>query len=168
METKTKKRLRWGLAAALLLPLALIGLFEWLKGSRAVMDFWVFEVLAPVEQLWGRLWSLFPLSGMELLIALFLLWNVVWLGRMAVLALRNRDWRDAVRRIVVVAAAWLWLWCALCWLWNAAYYAASFSERSGLSVEKYSVEELAAMTEYFARQAAELSPSLVRAARPSS
>ena len=45
METKTKKRLHWGLAAALLLPLALIGLFEWLKGSRAVMDFWVFEVL---------------------------------------------------------------------------------------------------------------------------
>lgn len=162
METKTKRRLHWGLAAALMLPLVLIGLFEWLKGSRAVMDFWVFEVLAPVEQLWGRLWSLFPLSGMELLIAMFLLWNVVWLGRTAVLALRNRVWRDTARRIAVLAAAWLWLWCALCWLWNAAYYAATFSERSGLSVEQYSVEELAAVTEYFAQQTAELSGQVSR------
>ena len=162
MQTKTKRKLHWGQAAVLLLPLALIGLFEWMKGNRAAMDLWVFEVLAPVEQLWGRLWSLFPLSGMELLIALFLLWNVVWLGRTAVLAFRSRIWREAARRLVILVSAWLWLWCALCWLWNAAYYAATFSERSGLSVEKYSVEELAAVTEYFAQQTAELSGRVPR------
>ena len=86
METKIAKKIKWGLPAALAVPGALIGLFYLLRGSRAAMDVWVFRVLAPVEQFLGRLWSAVPFSGMELLIALFLAGNLLWLARCAVLA----------------------------------------------------------------------------------
>ncbi|MEI3141542.1 MAG: DUF3810 family protein [Lawsonibacter sp.] len=63
---------------------------------------------------------------------------------------------------------WRWrpcgfgLWCAFCWMWNAAYYASTFTQRSGLGGRPYSVEELAAVTEYFAQNAARLSSQVAR------
>ena len=64
--------------------------------------------------------------------------------------------------LAALGAAWLWLWAGLCWLWNAAYYVPSFAQREGLETGPYSVEELAAVTEYFARQAAALAPQVPR------
>ena len=57
---------------------------------------------------------------------------------------------------------WLWLWAGSCWLWNAAYYAPSFQQRSGLTAAPYSVEELAQVTAVYARRAAELSDQVPR------
>ena len=162
MEIKTKKKVYWGLAAALILPLLLLGLFHLLKGNRGVMDFWVFRVMAPVEQCLGRIWSVVPCSGMELFIAAFLAGNAVWLVRAVVLTIRKREGRALIRRLIALGAVWLWLWCGVCWLWNVAYYAASFTERSGLETEPYSVETLAAVTEYFAQSAAWLSSKVPR------
>lgn len=159
---KTKKKLAWGLPAALALPVLLVGLFYLLRNDRTAMDAWVFGVMAPVEQFWGRMWSVFPFSVMELLIALFLLGNAVWLIRTAVLLVKEKDLRFFVRRLAVLAAAWLWLWCGLCWLWNAAYHAASFTERSGLETAPYSVEELAVVTAYFAQNTARLADRVDR------
>ena len=162
MESKTKKKARWGLASALILPLLLMGLFSLLKGNRGVMDFWVFRVIAPMEQFLGRIWSVVPCSGMELFIAAFLAGNAVWLVRAVVLTIRKREGRALIRRLIALGAVWLWLWCGVCWLWNVAYYAASFTERSGLETEPYSVETLAAVTEYFAQNAAQLSSRVPR------
>lgn len=150
------------LTAALILPLALAGLFGLLKGNRALMDGWVFGWMAPMEQLWGRIWSLFPFSVMEILILLFLGGNLLWLVRAGVLLVRRRSLGDLMRRLLALGAVWLWLWAGLCWLWNAAYYASSFTQRSGLEVRPYSVEELAAVTEHFALQAARLAPQVRR------
>ena len=72
METIAAKKIKWGLPAALAAPAALTGLFYLLRGHGAAMDLWVFRVLVPVEQFWGRLWAVVPFSGMEMLIALFL------------------------------------------------------------------------------------------------
>lgn len=52
--------IKWG--AGLALPLALVGLFELLKGDQARMGWWVDHVMAPVEQFLARIWSVFPLS----------------------------------------------------------------------------------------------------------
>lgn len=65
METKVKRKIHWGLAAALFLPILLIGLFYLLSPLPRVMDWWVFGVMAPVEpecgpsfpSLWPRFWS---------------------------------------------------------------------------------------------------------------
>ena len=148
--------------SAALLPLLLVGLFEGLKHNRALMDGWVFGWMAPMEQLWGRLWSWLPFSAMELLIPLFLGWTLVWLVRTAVLAVRRRSLPLLLRRLLVLGAVWLWLWAGLCWLWNAAYYASSFTQRSGLEVGAYSVEELAAVTEHFAQRTAGLAAQVPR------
>ena len=48
METKVKRKIHWGLAAALFLPILLIGLFYLLSPLPRVMDRWVFGVMAPV------------------------------------------------------------------------------------------------------------------------
>ena len=67
-----------------------------------------------------------------------------------------------LRRLAALGAGWLWLWAGLCWLWNAAYYVPTFAQREGLETGPYSVEELAAVTQYFARQAAALAPQVPR------
>ncbi|NBI09390.1 DUF3810 domain-containing protein [Colidextribacter sp. OB.20] len=165
METKKRSpvlKRAWLWLGALFIPLALVILFEALKGRQSVMCGWVFGVMAPLEQALGRLWSLFPFSVAEAFTALFLAGCVVWLVRATVLAARQREPIPLLRRLTALAAAWLWLWAGLCWLWNAAYYVPSFAQREGLDTAPYSVEELAAVTEYFARQAAALSTQVPR------
>lgn len=165
METK-KRYVNWNqvwlLLGAVTIPLALVVLFQLLRGRQALMNGWVFGVMAPVEQLLGRIWAVFPFSAAEALTALFLAGCVVWLVRAVVLAVRQRAPLPFLRRLAALGAAWLWLWAGLCWLWNAAYYVPSFAQREGLETGPYSVEELAAVTQYFARQAAALAPQVPR------
>ena len=159
-HTLSPGALRLILAATL--PLALIALFEVLKSNQSLMGRWVFGVLAPVEQLFGRLWSWAPFSAAEVLTALFLTGCVLWLILSGVLLCKNRAPAPFLRRLAALAAVWLWLWAGLCWLWNAAYSAPSFVQRSGLEVEPYTVEDLAQVTEEFARQAATLAGQVAR------
>lgn len=163
METK-KRNLNqvWFRLGAITIPLALVILFELLKGRQNIMSAWVFGVMAPLERALGRLWSIFPFSVAEVLAALFLTGCVIWLVRAIVLVFRQRAPLPFLRRVTALVSAWLWLWAGLCWLWNAAYYVPTFAQREGLSTAPYSVEELAAVTEYFARQAAALAPRVPR------
>lgn len=148
---------------AIVLPLILVGLFQALKGNQAAMDWWVFGVMAPVEQWLGRVWSVFPrFSVGELMIACVLIGGVVWLIWTVVLVILRRDGRQILRRTLAFVAAVLWIWAAFCWMWNAAYGAASFQERSGLQAEMFSVEELTQVTAYFAQQAADYSTQVPR------
>ena len=165
METK-KKPLRaprlWLWLGSLTIPLALIILFETLKTSQALMSAWVFGLMAPAERFLGRMWSVFPFSVAEVLAALFLAGCVIWLVRAMALVVRQKAPLPFLRRLSALGAAWLWLWAGLCWLWNAASYTPTFAQREGLNTLPYSVEELAAVTEYFARQAAALAPQVPR------
>ena len=147
---------------AAVLPLSLVGLFEVLKGNTAFMSGWVFGVMAPIERFFGRLWSIFPFSVAEALTALFLAGCVAWLVRAVVLVIRQRAPLPFLRRLLALGAVWLWLWAGLCWLWNAAYYVPTFAQREGLNTAPYSVEELAAVTRYFAQRAAALSSQVAR------
>lgn len=165
METKKKcpqLHSAWLNFGAVTIPLALVILFEVLKNNSSLMSDWVFGIMAPVERFWGRLWSVFPFSVAEALTALFLTGCVVWLARSIVLAVRNRAPLPFLRRMLSLVSAWLWLWAGLSWLWNAAYYVPTFAQREGLDAAPYSVEELAAVTEYFARQAAALASRVPR------
>ncbi|MCI9155979.1 MAG: DUF3810 domain-containing protein [Lawsonibacter sp.] len=165
MKTKQKAQKHgsdWAMIGAVSIPLALVILFEALKDRQTIMSAWVFGVMAPTERFLGRIWSFLPFSAAEALTALFLTGCVIWLIRAVVLAVRHRAPLPFLRRLVTLGAAWLWLWAGLCWLWNAAYYVPSFAQRESLETVPYSVEELAAVTEYFARQAAALAPQVPR------
>lgn len=162
----TKKKLHldrnWLLAGAVILPLALVLLFDRLKEDQVLMSSWVWNIMAPAERFLGQMWSIFPFSVAELLTGLFLIGCAVWLIRAAVLLFRHKKALPLLRRLLALAAAWLWLWAGLCWMWNAAYYIPSFAQREGLDTGPYSVEELAAVTEHFAQQAAFLAPQMAR------
>ena len=136
-------------------PLLLVGLFYFLKENRAFMDFWVYRILAPAEQTLGRLWSPFPCSMLEFFGAAAVLCSLIWL----LFSLRRGKF---FRNLIPLLACWLWLFAALCWMWNTAYYASTFSQRSGFTARTYSVEELARVTDYFAQQAGEYASQVQR------
>lgn len=162
METSARKKVNIRWLGALALPAAGIALFYLLRHDRARMDCWVQGVMAPVEQFFGRIWSVFPFSVAELLTALAIAAIVVWLVRAAVLLFRQRRGRDFLRRIMALVSVGLWLWCALCWMWNASYYAATFTEKSGLSSQGHTPQALANTTAWFAYHTALLSTQVPR------
>ena len=155
------RTLAWG--AALVLPTLLVLLFETRKWDRTLMDRWVSGVMAPLEQQLGRFWGQISwCSAAELLTALLLAGCVLWLIWTVAGLLRRRDGRAFGRRLLALAAVLLWLWCGFCWMWNAAYYASSFQEKSGLRVQPYPVETLIQVTALFAQRAAEFSTQVER------
>ena len=88
-KKKGKKRLL-PLALGILLPILLTALFQVLRSNRPLMDFWVFRILTPVEQTLSLLWSVIPLSSLEVLIAACVLFHLFWLIRTAGLFFRER------------------------------------------------------------------------------
>lgn len=164
MEVKKHSNLKIPVLPALLflVPAALCLLFAAVKSNRSLMDFWVYQIMGPTERLWGRLWALLPFSGMELWIASALIGSVIWLIRAFFLLIRHKKFRKFLHRIFSYLTVCLWVLAAFNWLWNAAYYASTFSQRSGLNAVPYTTEELFAVTVYFAQQAAELSDDVLR------
>jgi len=156
------KKRNWILAVTLLLPAALMLLFRVLKDNGPFMERWVFGIVAPVEQFLGRIWAAVPVSGAEILTALTIAGAVVWLIWTLVRLIRRRSLRDCFRRLVALGAVCLWLLAGLDWLWNAAYYAPSFAQRSGLQTGACSVEELTRVTRLFGQKAGELSHQVPR------
>lgn len=156
------KRRMWIWGAALGLPVVLLGLFRLLKQDRDLMNRWVFGVAAPVEQFFGRLWSIVPFSVAEMLTAATLLGGLFWLLRALVCLAIQRRLRSFVRRLLVLGTVCLWLLAGLDWLWNATYYAQGFATRAELTVQPYTVEELAEVTGEFARQASLLALRMPR------
>ena len=152
----------WRWAGAVLPPLALICLFEVLHHNQALMSAWVFGVMAPLEQLLGRLTAPVPFSVGEAALLLFLVFCLIWIVRALVLLVRDHGFFLFLRRLCALVATFLWIWAGVCWLWNAAYYVPTFAQRSGLETEGYSVETLAAVTELFAQNAARLSGQMTR------
>ena len=156
------KKRNWILAVALLLPVALMMLFRVLNKNGPFMERWVFGIVAPMEQLLGRIWAVVPMSGAELLTALTLAGAAIWLIWTVVRLIRERSFRGFLRRLLALAAVCLWLLAGLDWLWNAAYYAPTFAQRSGLEPGACSVEELARVTRLFGQKAGELSVQMPR------
>ena len=152
----------WRWAGAVLVPLALICLFELLRSRQDLMSAWVFGAMAPLEQAVGRLCSLFPFSVGEVLLFLFLAFCLVWVLRAVILLICRRELLPFVRRLCALGTVFLWIWAGVCWLWNAAYYVPSFAQRAGLETEAYSVETLASVTAFFAENAARLSTQVAR------
>lgn len=157
-----KKTLHWGLPIALMLPLSLIMAFFPLRGCRSFMDLWVYRILWPFARSCGQLWSAFPVSVGEIAAILLVIGTVCTLIAALVRAFKERSAACLLRRLGVLLALWLWVLAAFFWMWNAVYYASTFTQRSGLSVAPHTVEELAQVTEHFAQNAARLSTRITR------
>ena len=146
-----------------LLPPALLSvLFEIFKSDTLTMDLWVRTCLAPVIQAVGKLWSFLPFSVAEVIIALGIAASLLWPIRALVLFVKQRRFRDFLRRVLAMVCALLWAWSIFCWSWNCTYYSTGFAARNGLSKAPYVPEQLVEATVYFAWSAAQLSDDVPR------
>ena len=150
------------LVIALVVPLVLIVLFELLRGNTTVMRTWVMGILMPVAQFLGRMWGWIPFAVGELSVVLLGIAVMIWCVRAVVLLIQERDVSALVRRMGVVLVVALWAVAGMNWMWNATYYAPSFSERSGLYPAQYTAEDLLEVTIHFAQKAGELSTQMER------
>ena len=162
MDTTPRKKVNLWWLPALALPTAGIALFYLLRDHRPLMNRWVHGFMAPVEQFLGRVWSVFPFSVAELIVATAITAIVVWLMHALVLLIRQHRPKDFLRRMLALVATALWIWCGLCWMWNPSYYAETFTEKSGLSSQGHSPQALAATTAWFACNTAQLSTQIPR------
>lgn len=146
-----------------LLPFLLILLFELLKQYSHIMNIWVMEFVAPVEQFLGRVCSVVPfLSVAECIIAVAIISFLLFLINTIVSLFHTRTVLFLCKRIGILVCVLGWLWAAFCWMWNAVYYIPSLTQRCELSTTPHSVEELTQVTAYFADQAGTLASQVPR------
>jgi len=165
--TKTNRRkahVPWGWILASGLAAAALILFYALRTVPGFADGFSARVSAPLRRALGAVSAPVPFSVMEFLYAagVILLLSFLALTVRRVLVSRGRRLAVLGRRVLALALAAVYIWLGYCWLWGIDYYAADFRTRSGLKADGASVEELTAVTAYFAAQANEWAPQVRR------
>ena len=171
METTTEKKR--GLAAIfalcprrhvlLLVSAALIALHLLLRGRHALMVRLSEGVVRPLHRALGRLNAHVPFSVAEALIALAVLFTLVYIISQIILLIRRGERLQRLyRTLVSFAAAGLAVYALFCMLWGVYYYADDFVEKSGFENGEISVEQLESVTRYFAALANEYAPQVPR------
>lgn len=129
--------------AALLAGLAALALFAAARGSTAWMDWWVWQVSMPVKRVLGAVTDLAPFSVCEAGVTALIL---LALGLLVRCIRRRKGFGTYALHLAVLL---VWGYAAVCGLWGTQYYAASIAG----AAPAVSVEQLAAVTDYFAAQA---------------
>ena len=157
-----QKLLRWAKQhraawAALAAGLAALGAFYALRGNRALMDAWLQAVSMPVKRAVSFLVDPLPFSACELGATALILAALVLLVR----ALRRG--KSAVAGWVLhLAVLLVWGYAGVCALWGTQYYGTSFAQKAGMNAPPVSVEQLAAVTQYFADRVAQTADTVPR------
>ena len=130
-------------------------LFALLRQSREAMNFLAFRVVLPAMQWVGRLCAAVDFSVAEALI-----FSAIWvLVFYITVQLRKKRFGHLVVTLVEIAATVL---ACACLLWGTFYGADSFQEKTGLTARGGTVEELAAVTAYFAQGVMEYADEVER------
>jgi len=171
MENKaTKKR---GAAAIfflcparhiLLLFSALVILLHLLtRGDHALMVTLSERLVRPAHRALSLLSARVPFSVAELVIGLASLGAIVYIISFLVQLVRGGErGKRGYIFFVTLASAVLLIYAGFCLLWGVYYYGDDFAAQSGLEAGEVSAEELAAVTEYFARLANDYAPRVPR------
>ncbi len=137
----------------LLANLLLLAAFFALRNIRAAMDFYTAYISDPLVSLLRRATALVPFSVAELLCAALVLGGIFFLVRGVYHIVKTEEKRAAAYRLFLgVLCTALTVYTAFSLLWGVYYYTDRFYEKSGLSAEKISVDELYAVTELFAEK----------------
>ena len=148
----------------LLADLILLGLYLAARHQRAWMNALADHVTAPLKTALGRLWGAVPFSVMEVLYTLtgiaavvYVVWSVV-----AVVRARGRRVRRAWGAALGAVCAVLTVYLLFCLLWGVNFWTDSFQDKSGIHEEAVSLEELTAVTAWFADRLAETADAVPR------
>lgn len=140
----------------LLADLALLLAYFLLRGRRGLMNALADHVTGPLRRGLGRVCYLVPFSVMEaleVLLVLFAIAYFLWSAAAVVKAKQGR--RDRAYGAVLGAVCIVLSICVgFCLLWGINYWTDSFQDKSGVYAQPVAQEDLKAVTEYFAGQAA--------------
>ena len=145
-----------GLHRWLLAVVALLAVYFALRPVPGLMNWLSRHVIMPWERAVASVCYLFRTSIAEVLyivllsVAIFYVANV--LRRLVTQPHRGRT---LYRFFLTVVCSGLSIYAGFCLLWGVNYYAESFQQQSGVYARESTPEELAQVTEYFARQLAD-------------
>ena len=165
--TRTEKVKAWfrkyikiprGVVIALcIFPVFITALYYALRPSRAVMDWAVTYISAPIRNFLGLLSSIYPFAIMEVLCTVAVIFLIYYIIKsIRVTSRRRGKWKLLGNRLLPVLIIALYIWGLFGWLWLSGYHATGFAERYGIHSEGATVEELARLTQHFADRANEL------------
>ncbi len=147
-------------------PAALITLFYIYKNSQGVADWVETFIAAPYREAAARVTSFGPFqyfSLAEVLIALLVLWALIFLVRTVIVVVRGPQRAAALfMRLSVLVIVAAYLFACYSWLWDAGYRSPSLAERTGLVSGGLAAEQLESVTRLFADKANELSGQVKR------
>ncbi len=162
--SETGKKLRWCLILPITaVPVVLIGLYYILLDRKASLD-WITETITnPIRRALGTVFSVFPFSFAEVLIAAFCLWILYYVIRTFYLLISGKNRLKTLgKRLFAFVLVFAYVLTGYLWLWGANYFASGFADRSGLGTEGVTTERLAAVTSTFAERANALSGQVGR------
>lgn len=147
----------------MLASLALVALHLALRGDVALMSRISRGVIRPLHASLARLTARVPFSVAELLIVLAVAAVLAGITLSLVRLLRGRgSLRGAYRLFMQLAAAVCAVYAGYSLLWGTYYYGDDFLAQSGLRADPVSVEQLEAVTRYFADAANDLADAVPR------
>ena len=157
---KNHKKLHIWLGA----DLAVLGLYLALRHDRGLMNGFADHITTPLKGALGRLCALTSLSVMELLYVLAGAAALVYVvgSVIAVVKARGRRGRRAYGAVLLAADVCLTVYALFCLMWGVNYWTDSFQDRSGITAQPVAVENLEAVTAYFAQQLADTADSVPR------
>lgn len=121
------------------------------RGNAAAMAWWVERVSMPCKRLLSALVDPLLLSACELGATLLILLALAGLARCLWRAVHHRP-TGVGAWALHVAVQVVWIYALVCAFWGTQYYAPSFAARAGMHTPAVSVEQLAAVTRWFAAQ----------------
>lgn len=147
----------------LLADLCLLAAFLVLRENRTAMTA-LSKVMGAVRRGVGTVCYLTTVSVMEVLCALlvvlaaaYAVWSVI-----AVASARGRRGSRAYSALLGAVCTGLAIYIGFCYLWGVNYYVDSFQDLSGIYEQKVAVEDLAAVTRYFADRLGETAGQVER------
>ena len=121
------------------------------------------RIIRPIHRVLAQINAYVPFSAAELLIGLAAALVLGYVAVQLVLLLTRRErGKRLYRLLITLLTAVLGVYAGFCLLWGTYYYGDNFTEKSGLSEEPVSVEQLTAVTRYFADLANEYAPRVQR------
>lgn len=143
--------------------LLLLLLFEWGKANRPLMNTIADVITTPFKQGMAFLWDWFPFSMAEVWIVLAVAGVLAWLIKtfFDLLHKPQKLWIFGQKVLCLCCAAFIG-YTSFSYLWGVNYYTDTFQDKSGIHAAASSVEELEAVTRYFARMVNETAPLVQR------
>ena len=128
--------------------------FFLLRGQRRLMNALADSVTGPLRRGLGRLSYLVPFSVMEAVEVLAVLLGIGYIVRSVLAVARAKGERRSRAYGAVLGAVCVLLsvWAGFCLLWGVNYWTDSFQDKSGIYAQPVALEDLRAVTAYFADQ----------------